>query len=61
MKIKIIKAWINIKCCECGEIIYPDNVYKVKPEKIINNLAEWNLHEKCFNRLFSEEIRKKVK
>jgi len=62
MKIKIEeKAWINIKCSECGKIIYPQKVFKVRPERIINDLAEWKFCEKCFNELFSEEERKKVK
>ncbi len=62
MKIKIEdKAWINVKCSECRMIIYPKKIIKVRPEGIINNLAEWKFCPKCFNNLFSENERKRVK
>ena len=60
MKIKKEKAWINVKCSECGKLIYPDKVVKVKPEKgKVTNLAEWNFDEECFDRIFSNEVKKK--
>lgn len=60
MKIKKEKAWINVKCSECGKLIYPDIVVKVKPEKgKVTNLAEWSFDEECFDRLFSNEVKKK--
>ena len=60
MKIKKEKAWINTRCNECGELIYPNNVVKVRPEKRPpTNLAEWNFDEECFDRIFSNEVKKK--
>ncbi len=60
MKIKKEKAWRNVKCNECGELIYPDKVVRVKPEKgKITNLAEWNFCEECFDRIFSNKVKKK--
>ena len=61
MKIKTEKAWINIKCSECGKVIYPKDVWKLKPEMIINKLIEWKLCEECFNEIFSDDVIKKVK
>ena len=61
VKIKIEKAWINIKCFECGKLIYPNKVYKVKPEKGRNTMfVEWRLCELCFKKIFSE-LKKKSK
>ena len=60
MKIKKEKAWRNVKCSECGKLIYPNNVVKVKPEKgKVTNLSEWNFDEECFDRIFSNEVKKK--
>ena len=58
MKIQIIeKSWINQKCNECGKLIYPEKVVKVKPEKgKIHQLAEWRFCEKCFEKIFLKEV-----
>ena len=55
------KAWINVKCSECGKIIYHDDVWKVRPERILNSLAEWKFCEECFNETFTKEVRENVK
>jgi len=60
MKIKIEDPWFNHKCNECGKLIYPKKVYKVRAEKgKVTKLAEWRFCEKCFNELFSEKVRRK--
>ena len=62
MKIKIEKAWMNVKCNECGELIYPNEVYRARPEKgKLTPLAEWNFCKRCFKKIFSEETIKKAK
>lgn len=57
MKVKIEKAWINHKCCECGKLIYPDEVYRVRAEKEGSkiNYAEWRFCKKDFNKIFREQ------
>ncbi len=53
MKIEIEeKAWINIRCDECGKLIYPEKVYKVKPEKERTSSTGWRFHEKCYKKIF---------
>jgi len=53
MKTKIEKAWINVKCFECGELIYPNMVYKVKPENGQKTMfMEWRLCKPCFKKIF---------
>jgi len=60
MKIKIEKAWINVKCNECSELIYPNMVYRIRPENgKVSALAEWRFCEKCYKRIFKEEPKKK--
>ena len=53
MKTKIEKAWINVKCFECGKLIYPDMVYKVRPENGQKTMfMEWRLCKSCFKKIF---------
>jgi len=62
---KIIKkpAWINVKCNNCGNTIYQskeeNEAYFCSPDYTQTKI--WKLCEICFNKLFSEEVRKKVK
>ena len=47
------KAYINSKCDECGKLIYPREMMKVKPENARKNPpAHWKLCEKCYNKIF---------
>ena len=62
MKIKIEDSWLNHKCNECIELIYPKEVYKVRPENgKVSVLSEWRFCKTCYERLFSEEVKKKAK
>lgn len=55
MKTNKEKAYINSKCDECGELIYPGEVIKVEPEKARKNpTARWKLCEKCYNKIFGK-------
>lgn len=62
---KIIKkpAWRNVKCNNCGNTIYKskeDNeAYFCSPDYTPTRI--WKLCEACFNKIFSEEVKKKVK
>ncbi len=59
MKIKIEDSWLNQKCNECSELIYPNKVCKVRPENgKVSVLSEWRFCKPCYERLFSEEVKK---
>ena len=63
MEIEKKIAYKNIKCHECGATIYkPENgekAYFCSPNW--TRTKRWKLCEECFNRIFSEEVRRKVK
>jgi len=50
------KAYINQKCDECGELIYPEDAVIVEPDKAKdrNPSAHWKLCEECFEKLFKK-------
>ena len=62
MKITKKLAYKNIKCNNCGAVIYKPKkenpVYICQPDF---SPKKWKLCEKCVNEIFSEEVRKKVK
>ena len=64
MKIEKKVAYKNIKCNNCGDVIYKPReenpVYFCWPE-YITSFRVWKLCKKCVNEIFSEEVRKKVK
>ena len=50
------KAYINAKCDECGKLIYPEELIKVKLEKARKNPpSHWKLCIKCYNKIFPKE------
>ena len=63
---KIIKkpVWRNQKCNECGRPIYQSKkdgeVYFCWPE-FLTEFKTWKLCKECVNKIFSEEVVKKVK
>ena len=63
MEIKRKVAYKNIKCHECGNTIYEpkkeNEVYFCSPD--YTSTRKWKLCKGCFNKIFSEEVRRKVK
>jgi len=56
MKVEVEDAWLNTKCNECGKLIYPEQVYRVRPEKgKVTNLATWSFCEECFKKIFKNQ------
>ncbi len=62
MKIEKKLAWKNQKCNECG-----DSVFVKKDEKnyvyfcqldSTSPFKKWKICEKCFNKIFSDEVKK---
>ena len=65
MKITKKLAWKNQKCNECSDSIYQseeeeNKVYFCQPDNA-SPFKIWKFCEKCFDKIFSEEVRKKVK
>jgi transcriptional regulatory protein LevR len=58
-------AWKNQKCNECGEAIYQtqdkENIVYFCYTNNATAFKLWKLCEKCFKKIFSEEIKKKLK
>jgi len=55
MKLQIEDSWINHKCSECGKLIYPEKVYKVKSEMERTSGTGWRFCKKCYNEIFKND------
>ena len=65
MKIEKKIAWRNQKCNECGKNIFVNKdeenpVYFCKLEDI-TSFKIWKICEKCFKKIFNEEVWKKIR